>query len=461
LRFAVHCPAVLHQGSPRWHGLSGRDVTCCIGIGMAVEPADYATEARLALTRRRRDMPALAALLAGVPRVNSANSPVRFVFKAREEQAPALRQDAAVEAGLLRDIPTGRLEGAVRRARHGTDVEILDLQDIVAAGEARGRLLHPVLAAGRLVGSEPGDGTLDPSPTVRAPLGAGEAALEPEEALRFLGPQDRRVEALAFTRHHADGDSTVKANDLARPWAGEGCRDVGEGNVPAACGIARHAVRFYAWNRPRLSKAHPADLRHEERRMTTVQSPHMTGLKRDDAEALVTIPLAPRRAPVSAPEEVPFGLVEVSECLLLDDDAALGEPWFSRTQLRELPAQFGVTGRCLSRLPESPLLQTEVPEKPRLTAGVYQHGLLFTGGVQAKAHLGAPEVGIDRPADQFGHRQAGGLGEPPQQGELPLGQMEVDALHTPSIHTHVGRVHPHTALPPRAEAQGFRAGSIR
>ena len=316
--------------STRCHGLPDRDVDRCVQIGVAGEAAGDAPEGRLALAALRGDVPARAAPLARVLRVDSANSPARFVFKAREEQAPALRQDAAVEAGLLRDVPSGRFERAARRARHGAHVEILDLQDIVVAGEAGGRLLHPVLATLNFAGTQDRDGALDTKTSVAATLSAGQAALKPQEPLGFLRAHARSVERPSIAGHDRDGHAAIQPNDLAGPGPSMAAGMCAKATChrPAASRVTRNDATSGGTSRDQRNLISPI-FGMRTTLLMSAKAPHVIWPDCDDSKAFVLLPLSSRRVAVRSTKEVPERLVEVSEGLLLNGDRAVSQPGLS------------------------------------------------------------------------------------------------------------------------------------
>ena len=437
LRFALHGPALTDPVSTRCHGLPDRDVDRCVQIGVACEAAGDAPEGRLALAALRGDVPARAAPLARVLRVDSANSPARFVFKAREEQAPALRQDAAVEAGLLRDVPSGRFEGAARRARHGAHVEILDLQDIVVAGEAGGRLLHPVLATLNFAGTQDRDGALDTKTSVAATLSAGQAALKPQEPLGFLRAHARSVERLTIAGHDRDGHAEIQPNDLAGPRAFDGGRNVREGNVPPARGVQGYPARCDIGRHiTGPAEFDLTDLWDENYALMSAKAPHVIWPDCDDSKAFVLLPLSPRRVAVRSTKEVPERLVEVSEGLLLNGDRAVSQPGVVGSSLGQLSGLLDVAGGGPeSDAVESPLLESEVPDEARVRIVAGERLFLRRRRAKTETHLPAFQKGVHGSPDQLGDRQSGFPGHRPQGLELAFGQVIVHSYHAHSLHT--------------------------
>jgi hypothetical protein len=405
MRFAVPRPALTDPVSPRCHRVPPGDISGGIEIGIAGEPAGNTAESRLALARLRGDVPAFTAPLTGVSRVNAPDSPVRLVPEALEEKAPSLGEDRAIQAGLLRDTAARRLDGATRRTRHAGDVQVLDLEDIVAPREIRRGLLDPILPAVPFAGAQSRDGALEPAAAVRAAHGTGQSSLQAQQALGELLAQRGRVEWLALARHHGDDHTAVQANDLAGAGTFDRHRDVREGDVPAAGGVAGDAVALHLRrDLARLPESHPADFGHEDGAPALIQSAQVVRVECDDAKAFVPIALPPGRAVVAAAKEVALGLVEISERLLLDRHAAGRQPRFGGAQFRQLPVQFGVARRVLAGLPQAPLFQGEIPDEPCLTAGVAEERFLLNRRGQPEPHVASilREAAIPPPTEVGG-----------------------------------------------------------
>jgi hypothetical protein len=95
----------------------------------------------------------------------------------------------------------------------------------------------------------------------------------------------------------------------------------------------------------------------------------MLGFDRDDPETLRQALLAPRRLPVGSTEEVPHGLVEVSDGLLLDGHTALRQPRVIRPRGRQLTAAHRESRHsAASGTPPGLLLAAEVPHVPGIRA---------------------------------------------------------------------------------------------
>ena len=106
---------------------------------------------------------------AGMGRIHR-DQPRRLVREHRAETAPARRQDPAVQAGLLPDVPPGRFHRALRRCRHRARPQCLD--HYRAPGQRPAHLVLPVAASLRdppLRARQPSPRALAPSRAVALP----------------------------------------------------------------------------------------------------------------------------------------------------------------------------------------------------------------------------------------------------------------------------------------------------
>jgi hypothetical protein len=84
---------------------------------------------------------------------------------------------------------------------------------------------------------------------------------------------------------------------------------------------------------------------------------------------------------MSAGEKVRHGLKEVSERLLLNDDAPITQPSVRRPGLGQLPSPLGESrDATTSRTPSRFLFHTQVPHVPRMHAVLEQNRFLFQIG---------------------------------------------------------------------------------
>ncbi len=153
-----------------------RDVAGRVQFRVIPVAAGHALETRLGAARGRVRMATRGAGPAGVGRVHR-NQPRRLVRERRPETAPAGRQDPAVQAGLLPDMPAGRRRRGLRRRGHRARPPCLDHHR--ALGQRPAHLVLPVAVPLRdppLRARRPSPGALAPSRAAALP---GEAALIP------------------------------------------------------------------------------------------------------------------------------------------------------------------------------------------------------------------------------------------------------------------------------------------
>jgi hypothetical protein len=103
---------------------------------------------------------------------------------------------------------------------------------------------------------------------------------------------------------------------------------------------------------------------------------------RDLSESLVHTGFAPRRATVRSGEEVPHGLREIPQRLLLHGLRTGGQPVVFGAGRSQLSALLVVAGRVASRLPMLLLLDGQVPHIPGVAAILGQRRRLFGGRKQ-------------------------------------------------------------------------------
>src|SRR5579864_5635437 len=97
LGFAVRRPGN-PVASPRSHGVPRRDVHGCVYVSVAGKAAGSAPEPRLALARFPVHVPARAATLRGVMRLDLLDPLSRLVLESAGQQAPSSGQDLPVQA---------------------------------------------------------------------------------------------------------------------------------------------------------------------------------------------------------------------------------------------------------------------------------------------------------------------------------------------------------------------------
>src|SRR5215472_19329761 len=137
------------------------DVPGRVHVSMPGVAAGRAAEQRLALATVGCHVPALGAPLASERGINLLHSPSSLILQAAGQQAPATGEDAAVEPGLLPNVAARVGEGAAGGTGHAGDTQVLDPDQVEAAGEIGGGLLRPVFAPFGLAGPEPRDRGFD------------------------------------------------------------------------------------------------------------------------------------------------------------------------------------------------------------------------------------------------------------------------------------------------------------
>lgn len=316
-----------------------------------------APEHRLALTGFRRAVPADRTGLRGVRGFDLFHPTWSLVFQARDEQAPPIAENGAVQSGLLRDAATGVVSGSSRRAGHRTDSEVLYPNHIELAGEPGAGVLCPVLPAIDLPRREPRDRSLHPCPAVGATTAAGQLLLQPPQPLGFLWTKARAVEQLTGRESRRHRHASVYTNHLAGTWRWHRRRSAGERDVPSP------------------------------------------GLDGNLPEPLVPPGLTPRRTAVRPTEEVPHRLSEVAQRLLLHGLTARTKPRELGTSLGQLATLLAVARCGLSaRLPARVLLHCEVPHVAGVSAMLQQYDLLVRGGTKPISRHGPQN---SRPRRQF------------------------------------------------------------
>ena len=153
LRFTLHRPSQNSQVSTCCHGMSCRDISGRVHIGVRLVPASHAHEGRLVLATLRSDV---LAGVTGLRRVRSFDflDPAGcFLLQTSNEHAPSGFEDAPVEPRLLGDVPARVLDGPSCGSGHTFDVEVLDPDHVEALGKACGGLLNPVLTPVNLLPS--------------------------------------------------------------------------------------------------------------------------------------------------------------------------------------------------------------------------------------------------------------------------------------------------------------------
>jgi len=388
LRFAVHRPGS-PDASPRSHHVSHGDIPCRIDVRVAGEVTGYAGEECLALATLRRDIPARRATLTRELRFDLFHPAGCFILQAAHQQAPARSENASVQSGFLSDVLARDLDGSTGRAGHITNVKVLDSDQFEPTRQISAELLGPIPAGVHLAGFQLRNGQFNPGTAARAVLGSCQSALQMAESTLPLRAELGGTQRLTGGKRSTHRHTTVNANCHTRAGRGNGLRDHGERDMPAARPIPGHPVGFCRSDRPRPSKPHPASLGHPYLASFTVQPMHMPRLHGHDTETLITTGFSPSRLAVNTGEETLHSLGEIAQRLLLHYLAASSQPITSRARRRKLTALLQKAWRTLAaRPPMSMLLDGQVPHESRLGAMVPQRHLLDRRWEQAiSAHM--------------------------------------------------------------------------
>ncbi len=261
LRFTLHRPSQNSAVSTCCHGMSCRDVSGRVHVGVRPVPASHAHEGRLALATLRCDVPAGVTGLRRVRSFHFLDPAGSLLLQPAREQTPPGFEDAPVEPGLLCDVPARILHGSGSGAGHAFDVEVLDPDHVEPAGEVGAGFLKPVFAPVAIAGFQPADQGPDFPAAVRPAPGAGESALQPQEPLSFLRPQTRRAGHLTGGQCHRERDTPVHADDAAGAGGRNRWGNHGERDMPTTRPLACDAVRLPVRQGAAAFERNPADLR--------------------------------------------------------------------------------------------------------------------------------------------------------------------------------------------------------
>ena len=116
------------------------NVPCGVHVRMIGVAAGGAPEGGLVRPVFRRDMAADETGPGRVPGIDpdqTASPSRQLVVQKGEEDPPSLRQEGAVESGLLPDISSGGLPGAPGAPCHVPDFQILDIDDRLGFADRR------------------------------------------------------------------------------------------------------------------------------------------------------------------------------------------------------------------------------------------------------------------------------------------------------------------------------------
>src|SRR5665647_1401495 len=387
LRFTLHRPSQNSQVSTCCHGMSCRDVSCRVHVGVPLMPASHTHEDRLALATLRCD---LLAGVTGLRRVRSFDllDPTgSLLLQPGDEQTPHGFEDAPIEARLPCHVPARLLHGSPRSARHTFDVEVLDPDHVETGGEVSAGFLHPVFAPVAVPGFQPADHGLHFPAAVRPAPGAREPALEPQEPLRFFRAQPSRTGHFTRGQRHRDADTTIHTDDLTGARRGDRFGNHSERDMPTTRPVTGNAVRPPVDQVAAAFERNPTDLRDQHTGPCPVVAADPQPLRSDDPQPLMLAGFTPRRATMGSGEEPLPRLVKVPQRLLLDGLRPAGKPRLRSPGGSQLPG-LGVESRrgSFPTRPHQALLEAEVPHVPGVTALLQQEHCLCGARVQAEPH---------------------------------------------------------------------------
>jgi hypothetical protein len=426
LGFTVHRPPC-GEVSLCWYRPSGGDITCCVHVGVARPGfAGNAREDRLALAVFGCDVPARRASLRRIRSRDPFDASRSLVIKAGNQSTPPLTTNRPVEAPLLRDPNTRIFKRASCRAGHRPHVEVLHSNRVEPARQIGCRLLDPVASPVGFAGFESRDRQPGARSAVEATFGARQALLQATQPHLLTGFQVRGVQQLAGGQCRRYGHTAIDADHAGIPWSWDRVGDVGEGDMPAPGPISSDAIGLHIRaHGARRSVSDPPDLGHPDPPVTPADLFDMAWLEPDLSEAFMYAGLAPRGAAMGAGEEVPHGLREVPQCLLLHGLRPGRQPVVFGTGLGQLGRLLVVRRGAAAWLPKLLLLHGQVPHKPRMPAMLQQHHLLNRRRQQ-------PE---------------------PRHARKVTAHTDINSRHTPA-HVAIGR-----CLPPRRKCQKLRRRS--
>ncbi len=384
-------------------GPSGRDVDCRVHVRVRLMPTGRASEARLALTVLRRAVPADAAGLRRVRRIDFLNASRCLLLQTTDQCTPAVGQDASVESGLrtatVRQVSAWSFGDrfGLGTSAHRCDAQVFHPDDIEPPCEVCAGLLHPILTASTCPGMQFCDRGSHPLAAV------GVAPAARETTLQALEPRPLTIRQTGAGQQFTGGqgrrhrDAAVHTDDRTRSGRWNWFRDDREGDVPATCRVQGDPVRLRCRDALGQAHAHPADLGYVDRGPLPAQLHDPGRLTTDDTKAFVLPGLAPGWPLMSSREEVPDRLVEISQRLLLH-----------RLRSGPQPVERGPGFGQLSRLldvprssafvagPHRPLLQCEIPQVPCVPALHQQRSLLCGSRVHPKPAHAANPISPDR-----------------------------------------------------------------
>jgi hypothetical protein len=414
LRFTVRRPPT-GEVSPCGHRPSGGDVACSVDVGVAPSGiAGFALENRLALAVSGRDVPTSGASLRRERGRDLLDPAESFVLQTCDELAPAASADRAVEPAFLGDAHPRLLDGAARGTAHRPHIQSLDPDHVEPPREVSAGFLDPILTPIPLAGLQVRDRPFRPLPAVGTAVAAGEPHLQHLQPLRLTPSKTRDMKQFAGRQRRRHSHAAVNADHAAVARTADRVGDVSEREMPSACAITGNPIGPDTLrHRPRQAKSNPPDLGYPNPSKAAVQPLDVTWFQADLPKSFVYTGFAQCRAAVRAVEEVPHGLREIPQRLLLHRLAASTKPRILGACLRQLRGLLQIAGSLAARLPMPLLLHGQIPHIPCIPAVRRQCLLLLRGRQQPEPrHIGT----VTATTDISGSRKPA----PPRIGILPV-----------------------------------------
>jgi hypothetical protein len=400
LRFTVRRPPT-GEVSPRCHRLSGGDVACSVDVGVAPPgAAGFALEDRLALAVSGCDVPACGASLRRVRSRNLFDPAEGLVLQACDELAPTTSSDRSVEPTLPGHSDARFFDGAASGTGHRLHVEVLDSDHVEPPCEVGRGFLDPIPAPVRLARFQSRDAPFRLLTAIGTALTARLPLLQHLQPFRLTRRQMGCVQQFAGRKRGRYRNTAVDADHAAIARTGDCVGDMRKRDMPTTSPIASDAVGLDAGrDRPRLAEPHPPDLRHPHPTQAAVQPLDVMSFHSDLPKPLVDTGFSPRRAPVSASEEVLHRLREIPQCLLLHRLTPSTKPRILGAGHRQLRTLLHIARSLAARLPVPLLLHRQIPHIPRIPAVHQQRLLLLTRRQQSKPrHIRTVATGTDKPS---------------------------------------------------------------
>jgi hypothetical protein len=372
--------------SPCCHRPSGGDVACSVHVGVApTGSAGLTLEDRLALAVSGRDVPTRGASLRRVRSRDLLNPAQSLVLQTRDQLAPATSTDRSIEPAFLGHSDARFLDGAARRPGHRPHVEVLNSDYVEPPRQVGGGFLDPVLPPIPLTGFQLRDRPFRLLAAPGAALGAGQPLLQHLQPFRLTRGQTGCAQQFTGRQRRRHRNTAVDADHAAVPWTGDRVGDVRERDMPAASSIPGDSVGLdTGWHRSRQAESQPPDLGHPHPTDAVVEPLDVTRFHPDLPKPFVHTGFTPPRATVCAAKEVPHGLREIPQRLLLHRLTAGTKPPVLGPSLRQLRSLLQIARSLAARLPVQLLLHRQIPHKPRIPAVPQQCLLLLRSRHQPK-----------------------------------------------------------------------------